>query len=163
MAFETDTANCSYNHQPITKHYEKLHVYRACETLPCVFFLDARSRGALPCSVFTAHGEKDARQKNILLCGFSLVHGKHFFTPPDGTPFDNRQLFIPFVVHQKGARQRHTLCRCLPCVSRRRTTNIYLCRVFSYGARQNIYKNFDFCTSFYFSTTKILFVLYYNM
>jgi hypothetical protein len=96
-------------------------------------------------------------KKNILLCGFPLVHGKHFFTPPDGTPFDNRQLFVPFVVHQKGARQRHTLCRCLPCVSRRRTTNIYLCRVFSYGARQNIYKKIDFCTSFDFSTTKILF------
>jgi hypothetical protein len=73
----------------------------------------------LPCSVFTAHGEKDARQKNIFLCGFPLVHGKHFFPPPDGTSFDNRQLFVPFVVRQN-----------LPCVSR---------RVFSYGARQNIF------------------------
>jgi hypothetical protein len=42
-----------------------------------------------------------------------------FFPPPDGTSFDNRQLFVPFVVRQN-----------LPCVSR---------RVFSYGARQNIF------------------------
>jgi hypothetical protein len=48
----------------------------------------------------------------------------------------------------------------LPCAKTRRTANTYVCRAFSEGARQSIFKKVDFCPSFYFSTTTTFFVLY---
>jgi hypothetical protein len=41
------------------------------------------------------------------------------------------------------------------------TANINLCRAFRSGARQRFFLNFDFCTSFYFSTIEILFCTLY--
>jgi hypothetical protein len=47
------------------------------------------------------------------------------------------------------------------CAFHRRTTKIYLCRAFSRDARQSIFKKLDFCTSFNFSTPRILFCTLY--
>jgi hypothetical protein len=71
-------------------------------------------------AAFSQRTAKKMHVKKIFFCVvFPWCMANIFFPPPDGTSFDNRQLFVPFVVRQN-----------LPCVSR---------RVFSYGARQNIF------------------------
>jgi hypothetical protein len=104
-----------------------------------------------------------------LSCVCSLAHDKHFF--PTGR-------YLRYLVRclcralGQGARQRHSqrmtkiyVCRVFPSGARQtyilRTANIYLCRVFPYGPGQSIFKKFDFCTSFDFSTSRTLFCTQY--
>jgi hypothetical protein len=104
-----------------------------------------------------------ARQTNSLLCVFSLTHGKYFF-PPHVTPL---ACSLPLPC----ARTRHTE-KTLPmsCVVGKRAVRFHLAhgkhirfRVFFHSARQSIFKKIDFCTSFYFSTSTMLFcTLYFN-
>jgi hypothetical protein len=123
--------------------------------MPCVrtfavrICLGARQSGALLCGVSTAHGEK-THVKKYFVVQFSLGAWQTFFPPPDGTPFDDRRLFVPFVVRQNKVHGKD-----IPIVVRFPPAHDK--HTPSYGARQSIFKNFDFCTSFYFSTTKILF------
>jgi hypothetical protein len=105
--------------------------------LPCVFLWAHHKKSFAVRIIYDAHKKRPV--KKIVFCAFFL-HGKHFF----------HQTLTPLACSLP-----------LLCASTRRTANIYVCRAFPQDTRQNIFKKFDFCTSFNFPTTKTLFCTLY--
>jgi hypothetical protein len=98
----------------------------------------------VPCAPDTAHGEGASRARHV-----RTIDGR----PPRGNGWRTGALtWCVFAV-------RLLLAHGAP--GRWRTTDIYVCRASPAGSRQS-YNFFDFYTSFYFSTTKILLCTLYS-